>query len=186
MEKVDTVIAVFKDHPSAETAVKNLSAAGFEMKNLSVVGKGFHSEEKVVGFYSSGDRVKFWGTRGAFWGGLWGLFFGGLFMTVPIVGHVVVLGYLGAVAVTAIENALVVGGFSALGAAIYSMGIPKHSVLAYETAVKEDGFLVLASGTSEEVARAKTILQAAEASRVDVHERSSTAAPAGSRADATA
>jgi hypothetical protein len=58
--------------------VKELAAAGFEMKNLSVVGKGYHTEERVVGFYNVGDRVKFWGKRGAFWGGPWGLFFGGL------------------------------------------------------------------------------------------------------------
>jgi hypothetical protein len=92
METADAVIAVFADHQAAETAVKKLTAAGFEMKNLSVVGKGYHTEEKVVGFYNVGDRVKFWGKRGAFWGGLWGLFFGGLFMTIPVVGHVIVLG----------------------------------------------------------------------------------------------
>jgi uncharacterized membrane protein len=64
------------------------------LKNLSIVGKGYHTEEKVVGFYTAGDRVKFWGKRGAFWGGLWGLFFGGLFLSIPVVGDVVVLGYL--------------------------------------------------------------------------------------------
>ena len=62
--------------------------------------------------------MKFWGTRGAFWGGFWGLLFGGLFMTIPVVGHVVVLGYLATVALAGIENAIVVGGLSALGAAL--------------------------------------------------------------------
>ena len=104
METADTVIAVFADHNAAETAVKKLTAAGFEMKNLSVVGKGYHTDEKVVGFYNVGDRVKFWGKRGAFWGGLWGLFFGGLFMTIPVVGHVIVLGYLAAIAISAVET----------------------------------------------------------------------------------
>ena len=49
MEKVkaDTIIAVFADHPAAETAVKKLTAAGFEMKNLSVVGKGYQSVSSV-------------------------------------------------------------------------------------------------------------------------------------------
>ena len=51
------------------------------------------------------------------WGALWGLFFGGVFLTIPVVGHVVVLGYLATIAITAIENAVVVGGLSALGAA---------------------------------------------------------------------
>jgi hypothetical protein len=169
MEITDSVIAVFEDHQAAETAVKKLTAAGFDMKHLSVVGKGYHSEEKVVGFYSMGDRIRFWGTRGAFWGGLWGLFFGGLFMTIPIVGHVIVLGYLAATAVSAIESAVMVGGFSALGAAMYSIGIPKDSVIQYETALKADGFLVMAHGTKEEMVRAKAILGTASALSVYLH-----------------
>ena len=169
MAKTDTVIAVFADHAAAEAAVKKLSAAGFEMKNLSLVGKGYHTDEKVIGFYNIGDRVKFWGKRGVFWGGLWGLFFGGLFMAVPVVGHVIVLGYLATVAVYAIENALMVGGLSALGAALYSIGVPKDRVIQYETAVKTDGFLVMAHGTAEEMARAKAVLGTANPSRLDVH-----------------
>src|SRR5271155_2471089 len=123
METADTVIAVFADHRAAETAVKELTAAGFEMKNLSLVGKGYHTEEKVVGFYNVGDRVKFWGKRGVFWGGLWGLFVGGVSLTIPVVGSVMILGYLAAVVVSAVEGAIMVGGLSALGAALYSAGI---------------------------------------------------------------
>jgi hypothetical protein len=139
------------------------------MKHLSLVGKGYETEEKVVGFYNIGDRIRFWGTRGAFWGGLWGLFFGGLFMTIPLVGHVVVLGYLAAVAISGIENAILVGGLSALGAALYSIGVPKDSVLQYEAALKADSFLVMAHGTEEEMKRAKAILGAANPSRLDMH-----------------
>ncbi len=178
MEPVDTVIAVFSNHQAAEGAVKELAAAGFEMKNLSVVGKGYHTDEKVVGFYGTGDRVKFWGTRGAFWGGFWGLFFGGLFMTIPLVGHVIVLGYLAFMAISAIESAVVVGGLSALGAALYGIGVPKDSVLQYETAVKTDNFLVMAHGGAAEIARAKTILGAADPSRLDVHAGASATTPA--------
>ncbi len=165
----DAIVAVFADHQGAEQAVKKLTAAGFEMNNLSVVGKGYHTEEKVVGFYSVGDRIKFWGGRGAFWGGLWGLFFGGLFMTIPIVGHVVVLGYLAAMVLSGVETAVVVGGMSALGAAIYGMGMPKDSVIQYETALKADNFLVMARGSTQEIARAKTLLGTLNPARLDVH-----------------
>ena len=178
METTDTVIAVFADHNAAEKAVKELNAGGFDMKHLSVVGKGYHTDEKVVGFYNVGDRVKFWGTRGAFWGGLWGLFFGGLFMAVPVVGHVVVLGYLAAIAISGIETAVMVGGLSALGAALYSIGIPRDSVIQYETALKADSFLVMAHGTAEEMARARAILGTANPSRLDVHAGVKAAAPA--------
>jgi hypothetical protein len=178
MENSDTVIAVFADHPAAETAIKKLTDAGFEMKNLSVVGKGYHTDEKVVGFYNTGDRIKFWGTRGAFWGGFWGLFLGGLFLAVPVVGHVVVLGYLASILIAGVENAVVVGGLSALGAALYSIGIPKDSVIQYETALKTDDFLVMAHGPAAEIARAKAILGTVNPSRVDVHTGTTTAQPA--------
>jgi hypothetical protein len=169
MKNSETVIAVFADHAAAETAIKKLTAAGFEMKNLSLVGKGYHTDEKVVGFYNTGDRVKFWGARGAFWGGFWGLFLGGLFITVPVVGQVVVLGYIATIVIAAIENAVIVGGISALAAALYSIGVPKDSVIQYETALKTDSFLVLAHGPAAEIARAKTILGSVSPSRVDVH-----------------
>jgi hypothetical protein len=99
-----------------------------------------------------------------------------LFLTVPVVGHVIVIGYLAAIAVSAIEGAIVVGGLSALGAALYSIGIPKDSVIAYEAAVKTDRFLVMAHGPTEEVARARTVLKAFSPSRLDLHEGTKTAA----------
>ena len=178
MENPDTVIAVFQDHPSAETAIRTLTAAGFDMTALSVIGKGYHTDEKVVGFYNIGDRITFWGTRGAFWGGLWGLFLGGLVVTVPVVGQVVVLGYLAAIAIAAIENAVIVGAASALAAALFSIGIPRDSVIQYETALKTDRFLVMAHGPAAEIARAKALLGTVNPTRIDVHTATVTNEPA--------
>jgi hypothetical protein len=166
----NAVIAVFTDHNTADAAVRKLADAGIDIKHLSVVGKGYHTEEKVVGFYNTGDRMKFWGKRGAFWGGLWGWLFGGVFMFVPVVGHVVVLGYLASMVIAAVEGAAVVGGLSALGAALFGSGIPKDSVIAYETAIKADGFLVTAHGPTDEMERAKAILATLGAERVDLHQ----------------
>jgi hypothetical protein len=178
MVSIDTLIAVFHDHSAAETAIKKLTAAGFDMKNLSIVGKGYHTDEKVVGFYKTGDRVKFWGKNGAFWGGFWGLFMGALFITVPVIGHVVVLGYLAMVLISGVETAVVVGGLSALGAALYSIGVPKDSVIQYETALKTDNFLVMAHGPAAEIARAKTILGTVNPTRVDIVTGAKTPEPA--------
>jgi len=169
MQIIDSVVAVYEDHPAAELAVKKLAASGFEMKNLSVVGKGYHTEEKVVGFYTTGARVKFWGSRGAFWGSLWGLFFGGVFLMVPVVGHVIVLGYIASMVISAAESAVVVGGLSAIGAALFSIGIPKDSVIRYEAAIKADRFLVMAHGTASDMARAKSLLAMTNPSSLDVH-----------------
>jgi hypothetical protein len=64
METADAVIAVFPDHHAAETAVKKLTAAGFEMKNLSVVGKGYHTEERSSASTTLVIELNF-GERGA-------------------------------------------------------------------------------------------------------------------------
>ena len=140
------------------------------MTHFSIVGQGFHSEEKVVGFYNTGDRIRFWGKNGAFWGGLWSLFFGGIFLTIPVIGPVMVLGHLAVMVVAAVEGAILVGGLSALGAALFSIGIPKDSVIKYEQAVKSDGFLVVGHGSADEMTRSKKILEASNPTRIDLHE----------------
>ena len=169
MTDVNAVIAIFPDHQAAEAAIKKLADAKIDMKHLSIVGKGYQTDEKVVGFYNMGDRVKFWGKRGAFWGALWGWLFGALFVTIPGVGPVIVLGYLASMVVSAIEGGVVVGGLSALTAALYSSGVPKDSVIQYETALKADKFLVMAHGPADEIKRAKEILGTSSAAQVDVH-----------------
>src|ERR1700712_844591 len=125
-EHHDTIVAVYAKHNVAETAIRKVAEAGLDMTHFSIVGQGYHTEEDVVGFYDAGDRIKFWGTRGAYWGGLWGLLFGGMMLTIPVIGPVVVLGPLAAsvfATITgAVEGAVVTGGLGALGAALYGLG----------------------------------------------------------------
>lgn len=166
----DAVIATYSNHTDAEAAVRELERSGFDMKKLSIVGRDYHTEEHVVGYYTTGERVKYWGKLGAFWGGLWGFIVGAAFFLIPGVGPVVVAGPVVSWIVGALEGAVVVGGLSALGAALYSAGIPKDSVLEYETSVKAGKFLLIAHGTSEEAVRAKSVLTAAgAASSIEHH-----------------
>lgn len=170
MNSNDVAIATFTSRTQAEDAIHKLAAKGFDISNLSIVGRGYHTEEKVIGFYNTADRIKFWGKNGAFWGGLWGLFAGGLFMTVPLIGPVMVLGHLGAMVLAAVEGAAIVGGISALGAALVGIGVPEDSVIRYEEVLKADGFLVFAHGSAEQVRDAEKILQMVGSSQVDIHE----------------
>ena len=69
MTKTDIAVAVYDLHTQAETAVKALQRAGFDMKKISIIGKDYETEEHVVGFLNAGDRAKVFGKLGAFWGG---------------------------------------------------------------------------------------------------------------------
>jgi uncharacterized membrane protein len=169
MDKVESVAAVYHTHPEAEQAVKELQHAGINMRSVSIVAKDYHTDEQVVGYYNVGDRMKRWGTFGAFWGGFWGLLFGSAFFAIPGIGPLLVAGPLVAWIVGALEGAVAVGGLSALGAGLFSIGVPKDSVLKYETAVKSDKFLLLVSGTESEVAKAREILQTTKPAHLDHH-----------------
>ena len=169
MTDTNAVIAVYDTHSSADEAVKELQKAGFDMKKLSVVGKDYHTEDHVVGYYNAGGRMKHWGKLGAFWGGLWGLLFGAAFFWVPGIGPVLVGGPLVAWIVAALEGAVFVGGLSAIGAGLYSLGIPKDSIVEYESAVKAGNFVVVAHGTADEVAKARSILNTWKPSSLSDH-----------------
>lgn len=156
----DAVVWVHGTHDGAEASIKLLQRGGFDMAQLSIVGADYHTEEHVIGYYNTGDRVKVWGKFGAFWGGFWGLLTGSALFVVPGIGPLVVFGPLVGWIVGALEGAVVAGGFGAIGAALYSLGIPKDSVLQYETALRSNKFLVVANGTTEELANARRILGA--------------------------
>ena len=169
MTEHNSVVGIFNSHTEAEASIKELQQAGFDMKKLSIVGKDYHTEEHVVGFYNAGDRMKVWGKQGAFWGGFWGLLFGSALFVIPGIGPLFVFGPLAGWIFGALEGAVVIGGLSALAAALYSIGIPQDSIMQYETAIKSAKFLVIAHGTADEVSKAKSILETAGATQTDVH-----------------
>jgi len=170
MTQSKSVVAIFKSHTGAESAVKDLQKEGFNMKNLSIVGKDYETDENVVGYYNAGDRMKYWGKMGALWGGFWSLLFGSAFFAIPGVGPLLMAGPIVGWIAGALESALVVGGLSALGAGLYSMGIPKDSVLQYETAVKSGKYVLIAHGTDIETAHARNIIQRATPEALQEHQ----------------
>ena len=169
MSEKNSVVAVFETHNQAEDAVRELQKDGFNMKKLSIVGKDYHTDEHVVGYYTTGDRMLYWGKLGALWGGFWGLLFGSAFFWVPGIGQLLVAGPLVVWIVAALEGAAVTGGLSALGAGLYSIGIPKNSILKYETEVKNGSLLLVAHGTVDEVQWARDILRQTQAETTTVH-----------------
>lgn len=159
-EKGNTsVIGVVRTHSDAESVVRELQRSGFDMKKLSVVGKGYHSEEHPLGFYSTGERIKTWGGLGAFWGGLWGLLFGAAFFWIPGIGPLAVAGPFLHAIVTGIEGAVLAGGVGAVGAALMGLGVSSESIIRYETRLKADQYLIIAHGTPKEVEQARSILE---------------------------
>ena len=60
MSHVCSALYVFNTHPDAQDAIRSLRSSGFDVKKLSLIGKGHNSEQTPIGFYTGGDRILTW------------------------------------------------------------------------------------------------------------------------------
>jgi uncharacterized membrane protein len=93
----ESVVAVFRQQDATERAVRRLHDDGFDMRNVSIVGRGFQVSEEPAGFVTTGDCVEKGAEIGAVLGGFFGLCIGIGFLILPGLGLVIVAGPLSAV-----------------------------------------------------------------------------------------
>ena len=90
-------------------------------------------------------------------------------LIVQSAGHIIILGPLAATLFSGLQGAVVVGGVSALAGALMSIGIPKDSVLRYETALKANQFMLMVHGDKQEISRAQEVLDSSGLSSFERH-----------------
>lgn len=161
-----TIVATFPSHLEAEKAVINLQKTGFDMEKISILGRDYQTAEHVRGFLTWKDTAK----AGAAGGGYWGSFIGGLFgilvgagvIFIPGMAPIIVAGPVAGVLAGWLEGTLVgATGAAAIGGlagALGGLGIPKHEVLKYETQIQAGEFIILVTGSDEDVSQAKEML----------------------------
>jgi hypothetical protein len=157
----NAAVAVLDSHQQVEESVQRLRQSGFDLSKLSVVARERQPEQQVVAHYGADGQARYWGECGRFWTGMWASLSGWACIAIPGTGPILVAGPLGGWIVAALENEVVFGGLSALGAALYGLGIPKDAVLRNEAAVRMDKLLLIVHGTVDEVGRARGVLNAA-------------------------
>jgi hypothetical protein len=77
---------------------------------------------------------------------------------IPGIGLLALAGPLVSVLVGGLEGAVVVGGLSAIGAALTQIGVPKDHVIRYETAIKADKFVVVVHGSTADQDKVRSVL----------------------------
>lgn len=163
-------VALYDTHEAAEKAVKALRNAGIDFRKISIVGKDYHTEEQAVGYFNMGDRLKFFGKFGTFWGTLAGILLGAFVMVVPVFGHLVILGPLAATVVSGIEGAAIGGAAGALVGALTGIGIPKNSAIRYQMAIEAGQFLLTVQGSQSDIALAESVLQSSGPASLSSHD----------------
>lgn len=142
-------VALYDSQEQAEGAILRLKKHNVDMSKLSLLGKNQHTDEEVTGYYTAGDRMKAWGKLGTFWGDIWSLLPGSAFFIVPGIGPILAAGPVVTWTVEALENAVVASKFSALGSALFSVGIPSDRVITYEEYLKAGKYLLIAHDLQE-------------------------------------
>ncbi len=166
MTYTHTVVANFPSHPEAEEIVLELQKQGFDMQKLSIIGKDYQTTEHVRGFLTWKDTAK----AGAAGGGYWGSFVGGLFgilagagvLFIPGVAPIIIAGPIAGVLAGWLEGTLVgAAGAAAVGGlagALAGLGIPKHELVKYETQIQAGEFIILVTGSNEDISQARQML----------------------------
>jgi len=167
---LSSVVAVYPDHTSAERAVRQLHDAGFDLGDLSIVGRDFQETDKPYGLVSRSDYVKAGAETGSLFGGLFGLCIGAGFLVLPGLGLVVVAGPIAAALLAGIEGALAGTALGSLAGALVGWEVPKDRALKYEEQVKGGKFLVFVRSNTEVVARACGLLAAQGPDHIDLYE----------------
>jgi hypothetical protein len=160
MPTENATVVVYDSPEKAESALRELKSAGFDLKSVSVAGRDGEGQDSAACLYEPGAGMRCWGKAGTFWNAVWGMLPECAFLTVTGVGRVLVAGPLSGWVITGLENAAIFSGLSALGAALYSMGMSRDAVRESEAALAAGKYLVMAHGPSGEVARAKGVLRA--------------------------
>jgi len=149
-QSADPIAAFCDTLALAQQVTAELARDGFEAAQLSVVG----SAAELCAPHTLDERVKEWGGRGSLWGALGGLAVG-VVLIVPPVGSVIAMGPIVTLLISALEGAMLAGGFSAIVAALSGLGLPVEAAQRCEDAVIGRRFLVFVHGTPADVLRAR-------------------------------
>jgi hypothetical protein len=142
MGDAESPFFVFNTHVEAEEEVQLLNRAGFDVKKLSLIGKGYHSEEHPIGFYTAGERIKACGAVPGLSGGR--------------VGVAACPGCLLAPWARPDGDGGAAGGGT--GRCTEPDWRTERPGRETETALKADHYVLMVQGGADEVARAGTIL----------------------------
>ena len=95
MIKKNSIVALYRSLTTAEVAINKLDQSGFDMKKLSVTGRGdYRTAEHKIGYDNVTDRMKAWGEADVFWSWFGGIALGSAFFWIPSLRPLMLAGLL--------------------------------------------------------------------------------------------
>jgi hypothetical protein len=163
-------IGVFSRRHDAEVALTELRDAGFDLSQVSLIGKDTSGSVGDIGV--RGDKAdegaKTGAASGAALGGLGGLLVGLGALAIPGIGPVLI----GGAAATALATTLTGGAIGAAAGSVVGglvgLGIPENRAKEYSDRLNRGDYLVIVDGTQNEIDHAATILKRQHIENFDI------------------
>ncbi|MBW4649412.1 MAG: general stress protein [Kastovskya adunca ATA6-11-RM4] len=156
-------IGVFNTRADAERALHDMKGAGYNLDDVSIIARetgqvsGTDVHEDNVG-NKAGEGAATGAVTGGALGGLTGLLVGLGAVAIPGIGPVMLAG----AGATALATTLSGGAIGALAGglvgALIGLGIPEEHAKVYRDRVSDGGYLLMVTGTEDDIRQAETLL----------------------------
>lgn len=151
-----TAFAQFHSRPEAEDCIRKLRHQGYDISSLTLIGKGYFSQQRVLGYQGALDRMRTRGLRWAANGGVWGLFFAISYLLLE--GYRVVEVFPWLVLYLTACWAFIFGVVGALWGALSTIGLGPKLPLRFSTSFKASTYLVVATGNEQQIDQFRELL----------------------------
>ena len=159
----------FSSHREAESALGELRTSGFNMDQISVIGKNVDENSDMAGA-QQGEHLSDLDNRasegaakgaasGGTVGGLTGLLVGLGLVAIPGIGPVMLAGAAATALATTLTGGAIGAATGGLLGGLVGLGIPKDRAKVYSDRVEQGDYLVMVDGTDEDVRQAEAIFQ---------------------------
>lgn len=159
------VVGTFASRSDVEMALKELKNANYPMDKVSVIARDADREPDIAGVdvkKSTDNKADEGAVAGAVTGGtlggLTGLLVGLGALAIPGIGPIVLAGAEATALATTLAGGAIGAAAGSLVGALIGLGIPEDRARVYDQRVAQGDYLVMVSGTEEEIRQAEMML----------------------------
>lgn len=168
MSKKSTCVLLYSNHKNLEQDVNALQTRSFDMRTVSIVGKVPQHKTHATGLYITDGQIRYQGSQGSFWNGLWIRLSGAGFFLLPALGALVAAGPIAHLLTKEYTGIDVGSGLSVLAQAFFGIGIPVNSICQYEESVNSGKLMLIIHGLHGDIEFACQLLHS-KTQQVTVH-----------------
>jgi hypothetical protein len=159
------VVGTFANRSDVEMALRELKNANYDMNRVSVIARDADREPDIAGVdvkKSTDNKADEGAIAGAVTGGtlggVTGLLVGLGALAIPGIGPIILAGAEATALATTLAGGAIGAAAGGLVGALIGLGIPEDKARVYDERVGQGHFLVMVSGTDEEIRQAEMML----------------------------